>query len=310
MAVRRLAIGLLVLLTATAAGAAGRDTAPSLRAMADRTTVTIGDRIRYTVEVRSKGNFDLDLPKFTKNAIGNFEIKDAGAATKKGLFGSRSWIRWFIVTTYETGVQTIPPVEVLYKPKGAKDWKTAKTLAIPITVKSVLPRDGSATDIKDIRGPILLASPRWPYVVGALVLGLIAAAIIRRFRRTVQRNVALTAYATAVAELDAAREALGHSGAIAEAYACISDCVRRYIEAVFALKAPEMTTEEFLSSAHDSNRLSDAQKALLKDFLEASDLVKFARHAPRTDEAEAAFARARNFIDQTRSLSDKKPAGE
>jgi hypothetical protein len=83
--------------------------------------------------------------------------------------------------------------------------------------------------------------------------------------------------------------------------------VRRYIEEVFQLKASEMTTEEFLSSAKDSSRLPPEHKALLKEFLEACDLVKFAKHTPRDAEVEQIFLNAKYFIEETKDRSTNVP---
>ena len=52
--------------------------------------------------------------------------------------------------------------------------------------------------------------------------------------------------------------------------------MRRYLEDRFELRAPELTTEEFLDVAGSANRLSHDHQSLLRDFLRQADLVKFA----------------------------------
>ena len=61
-----------------------------------------------------------------------------------------------------------------------------------------------------------------------------------------------------------------------------------------------MTTEEFLQSLKGGEILSGQQKNLLKDFLECSDMVKFARYAPTEDEIRSVYDAAVSFVDETK----------
>ena len=79
----------------------------------------------------------------------------------------------------------------------------------------------------------------------------------------------------------------------------LSGIVRTYIEARFGLKAPDMTTEEFLQVTSNAQALSSSHRRLLQEFLERSDLVKFARYEPSRHEADEAFEAAHRFIQDT-----------
>ena len=86
----------------------------------------------------------------------------------------------------------------------------------------------------------------------------------------------------------------------------ISDILRRYIENRFGVRAPEQTTEEFLTAAsgirlHEKAILGN-NRPLLADFLTHCDLVKFARHEPTRDECEKTVSLCREFIEQTKEL--------
>ena len=82
-------------------------------------------------------------------------------------------------------------------------------------------------------------------------------------------------------------------------YVELSNILRHYIEERFVLKAPEMTSEEFLDSLKRSPFLDDAQKQTLKDFLFICDMVKFAKHNSSAFEAQKCFDLTKQFIDQT-----------
>ena len=82
-------------------------------------------------------------------------------------------------------------------------------------------------------------------------------------------------------------------------YVELSAIVRRYLEGRFGLRAPERTTEEFIRDAVTSRKLSDAHRDLVAGFLEQSDLVKFARHAPGPADMRNALDSAERLVHET-----------
>ena len=93
----------------------------------------------------------------------------------------------------------------------------------------------------------------------------------------------------ALAKLHAAR--LLEAGRHEEFYVRLSDIVRTYLEARFHLRAPEMTTEEFLQAAQRDPQLTPPQRSLLGTFLSEADLVKFARYVPAAGRRRARLPR-------------------
>jgi len=83
-------------------------------------------------------------------------------------------------------------------------------------------------------------------------------------------------------------------------YVTLSAIVRTYLEDGLHLRAPEMTTEEFLPLVSQDRRLGTTQREQLSEFLSQADLVKFARHVPGLGEGEAAYEAARRLIEDTR----------
>lgn len=83
-------------------------------------------------------------------------------------------------------------------------------------------------------------------------------------------------------------------------YTELSDIIRRYLEERFGLRAPEMTTPEFLRSLQETPQLSSGQQESLRDFLNACDMVKFAKHPAGTREMEGAWLLARRLIEETK----------
>ena len=96
------------------------------------------------------------------------------------------------------------------------------------------------------------------------------------------------------------RENLITYGRMREYFEKVSACIRHYLENRFQLRAPWMSTEEFLLHAKTSPVLTTEHKHLLHDFLSLSDMVKFAKYASSKKEAQDSFIIARNFIEQTK----------
>jgi hypothetical protein len=285
------------LLSVVTSVAAAKDSVV-VRSSVDRKSILIGDRIKYGIQVTGSAEFEFQMPVFQDGSIGEFEIKDSAEKTRKGFFGGRTIDNWYYITTYSAGKKTIPQAEVKFKLKGAKDWSVKTAGPIDINVSSLLPPGGTAKDVRDIKGPLSFYEINWIAISGIVLVFAILIFSILIYRR-MKRNVPVRLpHETAIEELEAIRALFLRTGDVREYYAGISDCVRRYIERAFKLRAPEMTTEEFLNSLRDSTVLSLGQKDLLKGFLAACDLVKFAKYAPAQAEAENIYTTAKHFIEE------------
>lgn len=166
-------------------------------------------------------------------------------------------------------------------------------------------------DIVDIRGPI--AIPYWwiPYAVGVAVVVLLllawlaVRAIVRR-----RRARALSASEIALRRIERARALLA-TGSSAEFSAEVSDAVRAYIEARFALRASHRTTEEFLHEllAAEASPIC-AHRDALADFLSLCDLAKFARLVLDPSHADSMIDSARRFVQTTAESGEPPPTAD
>lgn len=271
------------------------------RASIDRKSILIGDRIKYTLEARAGKNIELEFPKFADGKMGDFEIKDEGSRIKTHLFGARTVLRWYYITAYSAGAHDIPQYELKFRKKSSKDWSVKKVPSIGITVGSVLPKGVKLSDIKDIKGPISFWNINWLLVFVVLVfIAVFVIAYIIYNKRKYKKPVRFP-HETALEEIEACRAAFLRGGNAKDYHVGISDTIRRYIERVFNLRAPEMTTEEFLNSVKDSTGLSPEQKGLLGGFMNACDLVKFAKYVPERAEIETVYLAAKKFVEETKT---------
>jgi HAMP domain-containing protein len=155
-------------------------------------------------------------------------------------------------------------------------------------------------DIRDIRGPKAVHES-WllPAVLaGALVVALCAYAVWRRRHRGTRRR-GLTLAEQALERLENTRPLMRPATA-REFGIAASEVIRNYIEKRFEVVATQRTTEEFLQTLlHSSNDTLARHRALLEEFLQQCDLVKFAGTSLAVTDMEALFQSARGFVLQT-----------
>ena len=162
-------------------------------------------------------------------------------------------------------------------------------------------------DIKDVKPPVNLPDLWW-LLWGLLLLIALAARIyfLLKVRKHPKASVVapvpeLPAWEKAYQQLEAlSRENLLDKGLFKEFFTRVSDIARHYMENRFNIRAPHMSTEEFLAYLEISGHLNDAQKIALKDFLNSCDMVKFAKYAPTITEALKNFDLAKRLVDDTR----------
>lgn len=140
----------------------------------------------------------------------------------------------------------------------------------------------------------------WPAVIGLVALLLIALIFRCLFRkkRLPFQTPAVAPDVSALERLAASRRLLDE-GLHREFVIEVSRVLRVYIEDRFALRAPHLSTEEFLFEAERSDRLTDEWQKGLGDFLFQCDQVKFALAHLETPRMEDLYSMAGRFIQQT-----------
>jgi hypothetical protein len=293
------------LLVATASAAVAATAPVAITTSVDPKTVSIGTPFRYTLTVDAEKEIELVIPQLA-GQIGDFQVVDFGGEPPREEKGRVLIERWYTLVTYEAGDAIVPGPTVQYRVPGSDLESVAAPDALVI-VQSLLdtPEGKKAADVRDIKGPVAVPRDYTPLLWIALGVAGVAAAIAALFwllnRRQQARKIpprpAHEVALEALARLHAAR--LLEGGRHAEFYVRLSAIVRDYLETRFHLRAPEMTTEEFLQAAHRDPQLTPAQRALLGQFLAEADLVKFARHVPAAEESERAYRAAREFVEST-----------
>lgn len=281
----------------------------------------IGDSIPVNLIVEGLPGVEYSLPDFEPKQLNGLELVSKGNVEKKvGKEGWKHTIAYRFIG-WQVGEYKISGLTVSYHDhSNNKGSVTVEELQLKIT--SVLPANLSeaellADGLKYPKKPVGLP-PRYQYIgtfLGGLgLLGLVYL-LLRHWRNSYRsKSVAVDeqklkilepAHLIALRKLDdLRRERLLEAGNYKSFYDKLSEIAREYLENRFQFRALEMTTEEFLMSLGRMDFLSLSQKNILAEFLQYSDLVKFAKHQPLKNEGEKALNMVQGLIEETKEEVD------
>ena len=203
-------------------------------------------------------------------------------------------------TTYVSSWRLVPkPCEKVYKlaPFVVGDFYTA-----PVYFDGPSPREpvtgGIEVDPKKDLPPL-----SWKLVRDcAFALAALAALVacvwwtVRRIMQKVREH-RMSPIERAMLELDRLlRKGLPGRGRYKDFYVELTMVVRRYIQRRHAVRAPNLTTDEFLRAASENPAFSREALAELKQFLESADMVKFAGVEATPEMADSATGRAKDYL--------------
>lgn len=211
-----------------------------------------------------------------------------------------------LVTSFDSSLYLLPPFRVIDEPDTIYSNQIAlKVSTIPVNVD----KPEEFNDIKEVWKPPFVLADYYPIIYGVL-FGLfficVIAYIIKRVRNKQslipfkKTEPQLPPYEQAIKELDEIKQQkLWQQGRSKEYYTLITDTLRRYIVERFEVNAMEMTSAEIL----DIIRKEEEAKSVynnLKQIMQLSDFVKFAKMNPLPDENDLSMMNAYFFINQTK----------
>lgn len=219
-----------------------------------------------------------------------------------------------LITSFDSSLYLLPPLKVIDGPDTIYSNQVAlKVSTIPVDVDN--PEE--FYDIKDVWKPPFVLADYYPIIFGILLALLLIAAGIYIYKRLRNKKSLipfkkeepkLPPHEQAIKELEEIKQQkLWQQGRNKEYYTLITDTLRRYIEERFGANAMEMTSGEILDFIRQQ---TDADSVLdnLKQILQLSDLVKFAKLHPLPDENDLSMMNAYLFVNQTKVVEIPAPA--
>jgi hypothetical protein len=275
----------------------------------DKSTITIGDRITYSLTIEHKKNLKIEKPGPGAN-LGQFEIKDYKIAepVQQGDLITEKFE--YVISVFDTGHFVIPPFPVAFSSSDTtRKYQLIYSDPIDIYVKSVLNSENA--EIKDIKPPqtVPFNYRKWIWygIAGLLIIVavILTIYIIRKRRKgepLFRKEVIRPAHEIALEELEKLKARFGQmlkEGKHKILFTELSEILRVYLENRFFIDATEETTGEIENSISEID-MDEEAKFKAVQVLEFSDLVKFAKYIPNRNEAEKNLAELEAFIEETK----------
>ena len=272
----------------------------------DKVEISAADVVGLTLAAEYPEDAQVALPA-PGAMLGEFLVESQRASPPRLVTGDRLAVEQHITLAPASAGDFTLPVLQANATLADGQLLTLQSTAIPVKVTSLLAEDaGTTPELRDIEEPLEAPIPLEWKLGGLLAVVLMAGAFVwwKWFReaKVADKPAAppIPPGQAALARLDAlyASELL-EAGDYRAFHFALSDILREYIERRFSLRAQEQTTDEFLAALPDQRVFNAEQQLLLQDFLRRSDLVKFAKYAPRAEQSREAAEACRKFVVET-----------
>ena len=275
----------------------------------DKSKLTIAETLLLEFEAIIEPGYEVRMPKVDK-ILENFGIIDWNNLGSRLVENNNKASTYrYRLEPFSSGKYELPAFTFDFYDVNDVENKKYELSSEPIAIEvtSLLDEQRGELVIEDIEDVVEMpkkASLWWVWLliivfISAIVTGLI---LLRRKRVAKLIRIFKPAHEIAYDRLQAlVKENLVKAGKIKEFYEQISSILRHYIEHRFDLRAPERTTEEFLTELRYTDVLSESDKKSLEEFLTHCDLVKFAKHSPTSEQIQRTFDLVKGFIEKTKS---------
>lgn len=279
-----------------------------VNAKLDKPSISMGDQTTLSLSVILPVRQQISFPRLTDTISSKIQIVRAGKADTLADPKNpdlQTVTHRYIITSFDPGIQVIPSFSFQ---SGTEHFSTA---SIPLEVLAV--KVDTTKAIYDIKQPLAVSyswidwlKDHWLWVSGGLFLILLLAGLVYYFRKRPKKGPPpvvvplISADQLALNKLQAIRDQkLWEQGHVKRYYSELSDVIREYLESRYQIKALEHTSEEiFYELRH--KEIPERQRGNLRQMLNLSDLVKFAKERPLNTENEISMEQALDFVKQTR----------
>jgi hypothetical protein len=265
-------------------------------------TVSPASDFMLTVTVEAPSHLAVTLPDLRDRFSGFSTAEDFATDPVEANGRTRQTHRWRLVPEPAAERYRLAPFAVTTLDKRAPAAAPSSFATRPVLFPGEGARPAVTGDPEVTPAPIYVPPTArtvalWIFaaLAGLAALAALLFGLTRLSRRV--REARLSPVERAIAELQRLLSRnLPARGLYKEFYIELTMVVRRYIERTHGIRAPEQTTQEFLSAAARSPRFTPDVLAQLRTFLESADLVKFAGQEASPAMADNATAKAKTYI--------------
>lgn len=271
--------------------------------------IKLGDEIRLLIQVEHPRKYTV-IPLDEKIDVRPFEVKHMdsspvlrGQNRVQETFG-------YTLTVFELGELKIPAVKVRFR-DGSGELDDVSTEPVLVTVSGVLKKLTDKDDIRAIKGPVSIGFSRFrDWILGILAGLLFIILIVKIIRRWLKNRQDPESKRPPHERVKIELGRLKDQGYLQdklykEYFTGLSDILRRYVERSMSVDALECTTAELMEKMKQKN-VEAAVTEKVRNVLETTDLVKFAKHHPERSQADTLEAEILEIVDMTRPAEGPK----
>jgi len=298
----------VVLLSASVAAYAGI----SVYGKIEPSKIVMGDQAVLRYELTQDKMDKVSCPLFADTVTAGVDLVEAAKPDTVDLGDGRIQINLeYVVTAFDSGFYFIPAQKFM----SGIDYVSSKPLGLVVDRVDVQ-AESDINPVKDIMDAPFSWSEffYWAGIV-LLILAVLAGIAYILMKYVFKKKVTIIPekeepkippYVIALQRLEAIKDAKAWQSDIKGFYTQVTDVIREYIDSQFGINAMELTTDQILELTK-KNPDFEQVRTMLKDMLQLSDLVKFAKYVPLEDDNNRSMLDAFAFVEKTKP---QEPAAE
>ena len=273
-----------------------------VNASIDSTHLAIGQQTLIHYEVTQDKDQQVTFPAFKDTLVSGIEILKVLPKDTIRLNDSRITVKQdILVTSFDSALYYIPGAEFV---AGVNMYKS-NPLALKVITYDIADDSTEVVDIMGIKKPEFVI---WDYlnifywILAVAAVCVLAYIAYKRWRRRVDNPEELDdtpkvpPYDQAISSLESLKEQkLWQQGFNKEYYTALTDILRRYLSDEYHINAMEMTSSEILYEIRSNENVKPVISNL-KQILEVSDFVKFAKMTPLLDDNEMSMRDRKSVV--------------
>lgn len=286
---------------------------PSIKSSIDKRKILIGEQIKFNIEVSVPiSTYTINWLNFP-DSTDHFEVVKRNKIDTSAGNGILNYKQIIILTSFDSGLQTIPSLPVNFEPLNKDTSINFFTDSFIVNV-SYSPLDSTKT-FHDIKSIIEVENewPLWMWIaMGAALLILIGLIIflIKYFRKKKKPEDFFKSKLSPLQEAlqslkELQMEQLLVKGEVKQYHTKMNDIFKKYISGKIGSDMLSSTSSEILMRLNQT-LLSKEDTSLLATSLVMSDAVKFAKYLPPSNQSEEAFLNIKKLIAQIDQLIIKE----
>jgi hypothetical protein len=290
----------------------------------NKDTILIGDHITLSVKYKFNPYLIASFPELKDTVVPGVElVRELPIDTVINQNIISEYVKKYIITSFDSGHYFIMFPIIVENPDNIDNPDTIASNMVQFHVNTI-PVDTLTYKMYDIKGqigyPITLKEILfWVLIILGAILFIVAVIILYLRWKNKQpffgkSKPKVPPHIIAFKELSLLKtEKLWQQGKIKLYYTRVTDIIRKYIEGRFSILAMEKTSDEILADIK-KNRIDEIYSFdKLREMFYTSDLAKFAKYQPSSDENEESFKTAFEFVTSTQPKEENnetKPVAE